>query len=177
MPAELAAPAIDLEAAHEGTTHLAWAENIARTIAGTLGLSGQEQAELVAVAHLNLCRKARDFRPELTPDGGSQDGQFRGWVHPTIRWECVRAARRLRSGGTYHSPSADNKHVKCQPLPTYTNEGGFEEVPIEDARGQGEEEEPKALPPVALVEADEHERRPRKPPAWNGAGRRFARRG
>lgn len=128
---------IDLTApTAEGDTHLEWAAAIARRIARWRGFKArtQEEAEVVAHAHYTLVRKLTQFAPlpEYGP-GQTADGHFRGWVHMSLRAECLREAKRLRSGGTFRTPRR-SEEVIVEPLPARHTDGGIEEAEIADHR-------------------------------------------
>lgn len=119
----------------DGSTHHAWAAHIARLIARHGGFlrGSQEEAEIEAVAAFTLVRKREQFKP-LAVYGPNEtaDGHFRGWVHPSVRAECMREVKRLRGGGTFHTPRACE--VVVEGLPYRRTEFGTEEVEIADNR-------------------------------------------
>lgn len=137
-------PALDLlrPCGSPAQTHLQWAARVARGVARYCGFrrGSQERAEVEATAAYHLVRKARLFRAELVPPGGDADMLFRGWVHASIRAECLREARRLRGGGTFRSPRA-GRHVRVEGLPVRRTADGFAEVDL-PARAGGAEDEP-----------------------------------
>lgn len=92
-------------AAIDPAAHFAWAADRAREVARRyrLGRGSQEELDLVQVACLTVVRKAGAYQPRLCPPDGDHGGLFRGWAAIDVRSECVRAARRLRNGGTYHT--------------------------------------------------------------------------
>lgn len=169
------APAvIDLESPwrdpKDGTrlTHLDWAASVARAIGRTVGFKSpsQEEDELVQIAHTLLLRRAigdgcKAFDVGRVPPGGSADGLFRGWVHKSIHFECIRAVRRLRGGGTFHSPSDETLGVRVTALPNWTNELGEteDEAAVEDYRGRADDEAEEERPEVPVPIA-------KRPAAW-----------
>lgn len=129
---------IDLTApTSEGDTHLEWAANIARRIARWRGFAArsQEEAEVVSHAHFTLARKLTKFVPLAAyGPGQTADGHFRGWVHMSLRAECLREAKRLRRGGIGPPTPRDDVAVVVEPLPARRTDGGIEEVEIADHR-------------------------------------------
>ena len=130
----------------EGDTHIEWATAIACSIARWRGFHrrSHEEAELVGVALFTLARKRPHFTADRVPVGGDADGQFRGWIHMSVRAECLREAKRLRGGGTFHVPRALHE-VIVEGLPTRRATDGFEEVDLADHRVSG---------PVECAETD-----------------------
>lgn len=158
-------------------SHLDWAKNIATKIARWQGLSGQEADEVRGIAVLTLVRKAATFTPRVGYSfHETRDGHFRGWIHISIRAECLRECKRLRGGGTFHTPRSDKVLnpetglVETQSLPTIERlpcrrtAEGIEEVEIADYREPAE----------SALEAGEPEpvddSRPRGRKRWNEDG-------
>jgi hypothetical protein len=85
--------------------HADWAAGIAGQVARRYRLRGQEREELVAHAHLTVCRVLDSGRFDPTEGLRNNDvaGAFRGWAYPTVLCECSREAQRLRGGGLFHT--------------------------------------------------------------------------
>lgn len=80
------------------TPHLDFARAIALTVAKRCKFRGEEAEEMVAVAYLELCRRAAKFDPgRLTY--GDPGHLFRGYARPHLFCVCRRAADALRHGG------------------------------------------------------------------------------
>lgn len=120
----------------DGTSHTAWATAIAKRIARWRGFrAGSEQeAEIVSHAVLTLVRKLEQFapRPQYAPTE-TADGHFRGWIHMSLRAECLRECKRERACGTFHTPPAEIA-VHVEGLPSRRTDAGTEEVEIADHR-------------------------------------------
>lgn len=86
--------------------HVEWAKRkIARKVRKRYRFlsDSAEQDDLESVAIVTLYTKVKDFDYSMVPAGGDVVEYFRGWMHQWILSECVREARRLRNGGTYHT--------------------------------------------------------------------------
>ncbi len=145
---DLTAPVVALQRGAKPkppVSHIAWATGIARRIARFLGHArdSQEEADIVAHGLFTLVRKLEMFVPlPAYQDGDNVHGHFRGWVHISLRAECLREAKRLKGGGTFHTPPDEEtdahgeqrQRVVVEPLPTRRTENGIEEVEVEDYR-------------------------------------------
>lgn len=144
---DLTAPVDDLKHP-EKVSHLDWAKGIARRIAQWKGLTGaQEVAEIESVAAYTLSRKLLQFEPlPVYADGENIHGHFRGWIHLSLRAECLREIRRLRGGGTFRTPRGERRYNEetgewedlplptAEALPSRRTDDGFEEIEIADHR-------------------------------------------
>lgn len=132
---DLTAPVNDLKHTPD-VSHNEWATAIAKRIARWRGFgpNTQERADVIAFALFTLARKAQHFTPraEYGP-GENAHGHFRGWIHMSLRAECLRECKRLRGGGTFHTPPKD-RDVIVSELPARAGEDGIEEIDIADHR-------------------------------------------
>lgn len=103
-PIDLETPVYDPKG-HGTRSHLDWSKLIARAVRQDYHFAegSQEEQDLEQTAALELTRKVEQFDPDRVPAGGNPDMAFRGWVQRSIKTECVRAAIRLRNGGTFHT--------------------------------------------------------------------------
>jgi hypothetical protein len=85
--------------------HIDWAERVGGSIAAAYRFPphSADREDVRAYAVLVMVQKAKDYDPARLPPGGDHAKAFRGWCHPTLKSECVREAKRLRNGGTYHT--------------------------------------------------------------------------
>ena len=92
--------------------HLKWVKAIARGVRADyrFGRGSQEEFDLEQTAAMALCRAAVAFDVEtMAARNGiavadvELVGAFRGYASRYVRGECVREARRLRNGGTFHT--------------------------------------------------------------------------
>jgi hypothetical protein len=146
---DLTAPVVALrkgESPKPPSTHLEWATRIAARIAEWRGFSrsSQEAQDIISHALFTLVRKLAKFAARPVYDEGENvHGHFRGWIHPSLRAECLREAKRLRGGGTFHTPPHEELDEHGEPvkprvivegLPVRRTENGIEEVEIADSR-------------------------------------------
>lgn len=149
MHIDITVPVVALrkgESPKPACSHLEWATRVAVRIAEWRGFArrSQEAQDVISHATFTLVRKLAKFVPrESYGEGENVHGHFRGWIHPSLRAECLREAKRLRGGGTFHTPPAEEvdefgepvkPRVIVEGLPVRRTETGIEEVEIADER-------------------------------------------
>ncbi len=138
-PLDLTVPVVALRKgeppAKKPVSHFDWATRIAQRIARWSGLKpkSQEESDVESVATFTLIRKLTQFTPQPEyEEGANIHGHFRGWVHMSLRAECLREAIRLRSGGLSPRTPPKGATPVVESLPTRRTENGVEEVEIAD---------------------------------------------
>ena len=111
------------------TPHLDFARIIGLTVAKRHKLRGQEAEEIVAVAYLELCRRATRFDPARLA-WGDHGHLFRGYARPHLFCCCRRAADALRRGGLTGAADAGEAGW-VEPLSGKTTPGGDPYEPVD----------------------------------------------